>query len=155
MKTVIGYDHLHTIPSNDSALKVVYATGTHYNPKVKSNAHGYSTAQPPLRPPEKWPRKVTIDPLFEDLTGFKVGYFTCIGMLMCNDFNKWVVRCSCGNYEIRKTKTLKRIEDKVDQNRCQSCLDLEQLRHKDYWQIHGRYPWQKPKKKNNKEVKNE
>lgn len=138
----IGFDPLHTTPRDPVARKVVYAKGDHYDPKIKSDKHLYSTDALPIRSLDNLPYKIKNDPNFSDLSGLKIGYFTVMGLLKCAHFDKWVLRCSCGNYEIRTAKTLKKITDKADQNRCQSCLDLERLRNLDYRREHGIYPWQ-------------
>lgn len=140
-----GYNPHNTIPRDITAKKVVFDAGEHYDPQIKSNTHCYSTSQPPLRNLDRLPPFVLQDPNYVNLVGHKIGYFTVIGMLLCPKFDKWVLRCLCGNYEVRTAKTIKKITDKVDQNRCQSCLDLERLRNRDYFQIHGQYPWQNRK----------
>lgn len=145
MNKPLGFNPKNNIPQDIVAKRVVFDDGDHYNPKVKSNTHCYSTAMPSIRPMESLPYKVKRDPNFKDLTGIKKGYFTIVGLFDCQTFDKWVLRCSCGNYEIRTAKTINKIEDRVDQNCCQSCVDLERLRHKDYWQKHGIYPWQQRK----------
>lgn len=146
MGKVLGYNPLNTIPRDIVAKRVVFNDGDHYDPKIKSNSHLYCTSQPPIRQIEDLPYKVKNDPSFKDLTGIKKGNFTVIGLFNCHVFDKWVLRCCCGNYEIRTAKTFKKIEDRVDQNRCQSCVDLERLRNKDYFKKVGMYPWQERKK---------
>ncbi len=124
MNKPLGFNPMNTIPRDIVAKRVVYDDGDHYNPKVKSDKHLYCTSQPPLVCLSRLPNMVKNDPNFKDLTGIKKGYFTVIGLFECNDFNKWVLRCCCGNYEVRTTKTINKIRDKADQNRCQSCVDL-------------------------------
>lgn len=142
----LGYNPMNTIPNNIVAKRVVYDSGDHYNPKVKSNKHLFCTECPSLRKITSLPNKIKSDPSFKDLTGLKKGYFTIIGILDCHDYNKWVLKCVCGNYEVRTTTTFNKIKDQVDQNRCQSCVDLERIRNKDYWKKNGIYPWQVRKK---------
>lgn len=141
MNKPLGYNEKHTIPRDIVAKRVVYDEGDHYTPTVKSNAHCYSTTPLKVRKNETIPSKVKSDPNFKDFTGYKVGNFTVQGLFYYHAYDKWVLRCCCGNYEIRTTKTLKKISDRIDQNRCQSCVDLERIRHRDYFKEHGKYPW--------------
>lgn len=139
----LGYSPQNTIPQDITAKKVVFYDGDHYNPKVKSDKHLFSTKALPIRAWNSLPLKVVKDPNFKDLRGKKFGRFTVEGMLLCNEYNKWVIKCKCGNFEARTTTSLNKMEDRVDKDRCQECVDLERLRHREYWKIHGLYPWQK------------
>lgn len=49
------------------------------------------------------------DPLFVDLTGVKGGRLTVIGIAASSmpDKRQWVVRCQCGDYEVRRAKIIK------------------------------------------------
>lgn len=140
----LGYNPLNTIPRDITAKRVVYDSGDHYNPKIKSNSHGYSTECPPLENINKLPGMVLKDPNFKNLTGLKIGCFKVMGLLKCKDFNKWVLKCCCGNYEIRTSKTIKKINpEKSDENRCQSCFEVERMRNREYFNKNGFYPWNK------------
>ena len=102
------------------------------------------------------------DPNFTDYTGFKYGRFEVLGMLKnrpkkfilrisvkdenvkaikkerCNTcLCRWVVRCSCGLYEVRKAKALKKA-DRFD--RCCLCQNKLRLWKKDFIARHGRVP---------------
>lgn len=50
-----------------------------------------------------------LDPLFVDLTGVKGGRLTVIGIAATSpvDKRRWVVRCKCGDYEVRRAKIIK------------------------------------------------
>jgi hypothetical protein len=148
----IGFDILHQIPRDIVAKRVVFDEGDHYDPKVKSNTYLYSTEPLPIKKLTDLPSHVRFDPNFKDYTGFKFGYFTVVGLFALDKFDKWVLRCACGCYEIRRTSVLKKNPQAVDQNRCQSCIDLERLRNKDFFNSNGYYPWQKPKTEKQKEL---
>lgn len=141
-----GFDALHEIPRDITAKRVVFNEGDHYKPDVKSNTHLFSTLPLPTRDMNRLPHKVKVDPNFKDYTGTRRGNFTVIGLLMCKDFDKWVIRCCCGNYEARTTRAIKKVDLKPDMDRCQACVDLERLRHRDFLKENGHYPWQKRKK---------
>ena len=141
-----GYNPLNTIPMDIVAKRVVFDDGDHYDPKIKSNTHCYSTLPLPFWETKDLPLKVRCDPLFEDLTGAIFGNFTVMGLLKGFKYDKWVLRCCCGAYEVRRTKTLRKITGKIDQTRCQSCLDSERLSHREYYKKHGIYPWQEERK---------
>lgn len=64
--------------------------------------------------------KVILNTFTKDLTGKKRGRFTVIGK--ARDIKgRWVVRCSCGNYEVRKAATLTREYLQEDTSRCLEC----------------------------------
>lgn len=50
-----------------------------------------------------------LDPLFVDMTGIKGGRLTVIGIAASSlpDKRRWVVRCQCGDYEVRRAKIIK------------------------------------------------
>lgn len=142
----IGFDKNHTIPRDITAKKVVYDSGDHYNPAINCKTYLFSTDPIPTTDIRKLPTYVRKDPNFIDYTGKFFGNFTVIGIFSLNKFNKWVVRCICGCYEIRTTRTIKNAT-KFHEMRCQSCMDLERLRNKDYFSKNGRYPWQNEKER--------
>ena len=153
MNKVLGYNPLNTIPRDIVAKRVVLDDGDHYDPKVKANTYCFSTSPLPMKPINTLPYKVRNDPNFKDLTGVKFGNFTVIGLFALYKYDKWVLQCCCGYYEIRTSTVINKNPTTVDQTRCQSCLDLERLRHKAFFQLNGYYPWQKPKKRYEKKCK--
>ncbi len=65
-----------------------------------------------------------------DLTGRKKGRLTVVGLSasfrgVSRKGLRWVVRCSCGMYEIRTEKTIKKGSDK---DMCQRCNDVRYLK---------------------------
>lgn len=70
----------------------------------------------------------------DNLTGVNFGLFQVVGLYALkkgnkgNCKNRWVVRCCCGNYEIRKPKSIKNQSNYSDA--CDECLHIEYLRGK-------------------------
>lgn len=143
-------DELHTIPSNIVAKRVVYNKGDQYKPKIKNNCTLFSTIQLPIRDWKDIPNHVLKDPNFKDFRGYKFGNFKVIGIFALDKFDKWVCKCCCGCYEIRKASILNKNPTSIDQTRCSLCMDLERIRNKDFFKKNGQYPWQNNKKKNKK-----
>lgn len=116
------------IPIDRVASRVVY-TKDHYKFKNPSNEK-CSTTPFPTRPiPKNTP----------DLTGLKKGSLTVIGLYggievgfkrgLNKNRNKpqghgWVCKCSCGNYTVRKSKSLKKKCDDA----CIECTVLRRSR---------------------------
>jgi hypothetical protein len=64
-------------------------------------------------------------PSFEDFTGRRIGRLTVVGRSGKKDRGtRWLVRCDCGRYEGRRTKTLKNLRS----DRCSECDRLDQIR---------------------------
>lgn len=56
-----------------------------------------------------------------DMTGTRHGKVTCVGL--AKDIpNRWVVRCDCGAYEIRKAAVLRR--EGIEEDACFECKRL-------------------------------
>lgn len=71
---------------------------------------------------------------FQDLTGWKVGRFTVLGI--ARDFPRhWVVRCACGRYSTRLAKSIKNTENAQD--RCEHCRHLAFLKREERWRSTG------------------
>ncbi|MBX4889795.1 hypothetical protein [Rhizobium bangladeshense] len=73
-------------------------------------------------------------PEFVDLTGIKSGRLTVLGMAVEVSANgtRWVVRCVCGSYELRRTRYLKACaaghKTGNDEPMCGSCAYTKKLR---------------------------
>lgn len=73
-----------------------------------------------------------IGPRHHDLTGRKVGRFTVVGCAVWRPKNwktntnntRWVVRCSCGRYEMLTTKAVKKAHES---NMCVECRRFKKL----------------------------
>ena len=123
---------MHLKPVNRTAKRVI-SRGVHYEPNTKSHIF-HSDA-----PTHKLKNIKTLmkNPNFVDYTGFKFGRFTVIGLIENDNYKKksitrWLVRCSCGQYETRQTSVLRKMKtsppnllQRVDW--CSRCDDLYRL----------------------------
>ena len=138
----MGFDEMHTIPRDSVAARVVYHKGVSYEADVRSRTEKHQDVPHEMRDIGSLPFKVRNDPNFRDYTGHRFGDFTVVGMLKAEKFDKWVMRCVCGCYEIRRTYSINRGEHNFAAGRCQSCMDLARIKNRDFFNEHGRYPWQ-------------
>lgn len=87
-----------------------------------------------------------------DFTGLKKGRLTVIGLFAgygnpAQPYSRfwksticWVVRCSCGVYETRTAKSLRKI-DNIDHSMCFACDDETYgVKKRDFFNKHGYYP---------------
>lgn len=70
-----------------------------------------------------------------DLTGTRQGRLTVIG-ISADVKGRHVVRCDCGNYELRTAKSIRNPDNKGD--RCEHCRRLAQARRSTIWRTEGR-----------------
>lgn len=147
MKKGNGFGVMNQIPRDIVAKRVVFDGGDDYKPDVKCSSQLYSTSPLPIKMMSEIPHKVRKDPNFRDFTGYRFGNFVVVGLFALDKFNKWVVRCCCGNYEIRSATLLNKNPSGVDQTRCQGCLDVERIRNRGFFEANGYYPWQEPKRR--------
>jgi hypothetical protein len=140
----------HFIPANQTAVNVVFKKGFQFEPDLKiCQIHSKN----PIRT-KKTPKGT------EDLTGFKKDCLTVVGLYCENNPNKntspfekeenhifinrclmrqrsiWVVRCSCGNYETRRAKSLK----KENPDYCHECRHVIHLKRQQYFRHTGKWP---------------
>ena len=117
-----------SLPINKTA-KLVTQKGEGYNSTVKIQSGKYHSETPTMKI-----IKFIGDPK-HDLSGYKYGRLTVIGY--CGKAGKtrkqrqkktgrWLVRCACGNYEIRHTTALNNIDNKNDC--CVICRDNQYKR---------------------------
>jgi hypothetical protein len=88
------FDRTHRTPADITAALVV-SKGERYRnePRVMNVC---TEAPPKIKPlPHNAP----------NLAGLRFGRFRVIGM-QAGENGRWVVRCDCGNYEIRRTKAI-------------------------------------------------
>jgi len=83
---------------------MIQVVGTIEGFKYKEERH-HIISRFPL-PTKSVPEQVKINPNFIDYTGFEVGSLKVLGMSRSVK-KRWVVRCICGNYELRKSMALK------------------------------------------------
>lgn len=146
---------LHPIPVNKTAANVI-KKGVLF----ESNKNCVIRSNPNKMPIGRVPNDV------EDLTGRQHGYFKVIGIYNDPDRYKnihvklrkaggalchlkrrkdmrqrslWVVRCCCGNYEVRRAKAIKNRFDPI-YDRCSECFELFHLKKKNFFISYGRWP---------------
>lgn len=123
MKNSASFDGIHRDAADQTAAKV-FAGGAHYfNPVHVANAHW--EIQPPLK---------LIPAGTVDLTGRKFGRFTVLGMHLTIK-GRWVCRCSCGEFETRKGKSILNPENEGD--RCTKCRRLSFEKRAYWWHKYG------------------
>ena len=73
----------------------------------------------------------------DNLAGLKFGRFIVIG-LSSSHKSRWVVKCACGDYEVRKAKAVKNASNGKDM--CAHCSKLIQARRHEEFQRMGYNP---------------
>jgi len=110
----------------DKTAALVTSKGIRYkSPKNIQTAH--SEIQPGT---VEWTPKR----LDADQTGVRVGRLTVIGISV-STLGRWVMRCSCGMYTLRKAKTIKNKANKYDC--CETCRELLYLKRKHHYKLTG------------------
>lgn len=110
-------------PLNRDASIARDGSGEIFTPLKRGLKERQFTEIPPLRahPP---------DPGFVDMTGRKIGRLTVVGYLGKGHKGAlWLVRCACGAFERRVTRTLKRSAVDGRNDRCGECGYLDELRN--------------------------
>lgn len=81
-----------------------------------------------------YPLKAWTGPPAEDLKGREFGTFRVLGVWADHkpDAVRWVVRCQCGAYELRKSKSIKNPAN-AEIDRCVKCRDTVYLRRHSKW----------------------
>jgi hypothetical protein len=105
----------------DKTASMVTSRGEHFEWAPPQNVIHSET---PIRLRPATPREV-LDPGYVDLTGTKVGRLSVMGIAAFSGQEKrrWVVRCQCGDYEIRRAKFIKAClrGDQRDKATCFEC----------------------------------
>jgi len=119
------YDFIAKNAPINKTAKVVMQEGEHY---IKDNLPQVLTSDEPIQ---------TIQykgSLKSNFTGKRFGKFVVVGFygdrVRANGerrYGRWVVRCSCGRYEVRSSKTI-RIGN--EHGCCQYCFELESIKRK-------------------------
>lgn len=122
MRQTVDYDALVTsAPVNAQAARDMHARGVPGDSARPDETHRLEDVR------NKGVSTLCPQPLFRDLTGLKKGRLTVVGR--CDTVNgngsKWLVRCTCGRYEVRRTKALRPVNPN---DRCNECYDLERIR---------------------------
>lgn len=108
-------------PLDGTAARVTARSGDHYDPEVNFANHLHSDTPIPTKPIPK-------NSLYScaDLIGKQFGRMTVIGLAAEQNPKKkarWVVRCACGAYEIRKAPAIRNPLNTSDC--CQKCQCFE------------------------------
>ena len=110
-------------PINATAARVI-SNGTHFNCNKVIQEFESDTPHPLKNLPSKT----------ENLTGKRVGRFTVLGM--SRDLKKrWVVRCDCGTYSMRRRKAILNPANNMD--RCGECLEIIQIKRSYHFEKTG------------------
>jgi hypothetical protein len=118
-RLTMNFDAVVTAAPLDAKASIVRdGSGDLYEVRVPAHVEHYKAP-----PKAQMPRPEGV----EDLTGFSRGRFTAVRYHSpCKDGGKWLVRCTCGDYEIRRAKAL-RSGDEQDLS-CFICLHTDTLR---------------------------
>ncbi|HEC61210.1 MAG TPA: hypothetical protein ENI27_03035 [bacterium] len=112
------------VPVNKTAARVI-SGGVHFD-STKRIAQRHSDVPLPIVAPSKGE---------EDQTGKRFGFFTVVGKhrneRTRGQYALWVVRCNCGNYETRRSRSIKNLNNNND--RCEACRDLVYLKNKEQY----------------------
>lgn len=112
---------LTLVPVNRTA-GMVTSSGQHYECSAKNNEYETDIPIPTRLVPQ------------DDLTGRRFGRFTVIGLSLKR--SRWVVRCDCGVYTLRKAKAIKNMNNDFDC--CKECKHLLYLKRHDIWKRTGK-----------------
>jgi hypothetical protein len=120
---------LASVPVNKQAARAL-GRGVHYDDTVQQKDLVHWEAPPPMR---------QILANMPDLRGICFGRFVVLGLHETPAYktatgNKssganWVVRCACGDYEVRKAKAIRNPKNAND--KCHECRRLDQLKDRD------------------------
>lgn len=117
-------------PINSTAARVV-SVGTAYVPAKKVNGLEFAN-RPAMRPINRFDRA---KPEFKDVTGQKHGRLVAIGLL--DDVStRWVARCGCGVYVVRKTRAMANPANDADG--CAECLHVMYLKRFEQYRRTGK-----------------
>lgn len=113
-------------PLDANAATVTSSARHHYEPQVVTPpGKEHWTAPPRTIPPHKYP----VGPTFTDLRGHRMGWMTVVGFLgKINNSGKarWLLKCSCGDYEARGAKAI--VNNQDEQHCCHNCYHHLALR---------------------------
>ncbi len=123
------FDTVAPLQPLDEVAGRVTSKGEHFDFEMSS---GQVHASVPL-PVRRVERLDKCKPNFRDFTGVRVGRLTVLGIstIKVKDRMRWVVKCLCGSYEVRKARSLTRYIDGLNLNepRCAWCEKTVQLQN--------------------------
>lgn len=113
-------------PLDAKAATVTGSARHHYEPQINvPRGKDHWDAPPRVVPPHRYPKAAT----FVDLRGHKMGWMTVVGYLgKINNSGKarWLLKCSCGDYEARGQKAIVNNDDEM--HSCHNCGHHRTLR---------------------------
>ena len=132
-----NFEKLLTSSPIDSSAASVISSGYKYKPAKK-----VLTSDSDLPIKFRQPiRQETQNPGFHDLSGFKFGLFTVLGVhdrgheKAPKTGTNWVVRCICGRFSLRKAKAIKNTNNNTDC--CEICRHNSFLRNRSLYKNGG------------------
>ena len=134
----VDFDSVAPLRPADHTAGRVASNGDHWEPKAQMPAGlEHWDAPPPMRPWQPDPR----DPSLPDLTGRKFDKLTVMGLW--NETrggsgvpSRWVVRCACGSYEVRRPSSILTGIAR-NQGHCWNCDQLNRIK-RDYERLGSR-----------------
>lgn len=122
-------DKIYASAPIDKKAAVVTGKGIDYIPDIK--IFDSELPLPVCRNIPKW---------IVNLTGKKFGKLTVIGLAVIEEKklngSKWVVRCVCGRYSMRKARAINNENNKLDC--CKECEKLMSLKRSEYYRKYGK-----------------
>lgn len=117
----IDFDTVAPLMPFDKTASQVAGRGVHFEWEPnREQVH----SDLPIKTRQATPRELK-DPNYRDLTGAKIGRLRVMGIASFSSQEKrrWVVRCQCGDYEIRRAKFIKAClsGENTDEAMCMSC----------------------------------
>jgi hypothetical protein len=106
------FDQIAASAPQDAVAARVTSSGEHYEPVLDLENRFHTDICPRLKRVDRMTPEQAV--VAAELVGLVVGRLTVIGAMRANavdlksDGTRWVVRCSCGRYEIRRSKGLRR-----------------------------------------------
>lgn len=132
-------------PVNAQSAKSLSGGGLSWEAKLSRSGVFFEVC-PPLR---EIGSVLFNNPAFQDLTGRRAGRFTVQGLAADNQAGgaRWAVRCDCGGYSVRRTKSL--LQTNPRDLSCPKCDYVAHLRREDRARQIGRWedgtPYQAPR----------
>lgn len=102
----------------DKTAAIVVGKGVHYDPNMVHQFEHY------INPP------ATLQftgPKDQDMAGRKYGFMSVVGYLGKRGRGAlWLVKCKCGMYEVRRSKSIKKASPR---DKCQACHHLDHIKN--------------------------
>jgi hypothetical protein len=127
----MAIDSIYLLKAINKTAALVVGEGMHYTPYVisQNNDNEFYLKTKNIQ------KSAMNNHTFVDLTGYRVGRLTVIGLSA--DFDKkWVLRCDCGIYTTRKTKAIK--NEKNAHDMCDTCRKFYRMKSHDHWLRYGK-----------------